>query len=427
MNTVKVRCEGALRLPLADMTPLQGNLKDLTKENFAKLKASFLKHGFTFPFFVWQSGGKNYILDGHQRDRVLRELAKDKGVTLPDTYPAVPIHARDRREAAELLLKATSQYGTITDEGLYEFLNAEGIPIQDIKDELVFDGLDMDDFADGYAPEGAGGLTDPDAVPEPPKVAISKPGDLWVLGEHRLLCGSASDLSDVERLMNGEKAVLLATDPPYGVSFQGAKYNPRAKDWDAIQNDDRRAGDLQEWLTKIWLLWIPQFVDERFAFYCWTAAKSEYVASLAAAAAAAVHVQSQIIWVKNVFALGQADYQWAHENCLYGFLQGKKHFWYGGRAQRSTWMIKIIPTCDYQHPTQKPTELFEIPMKNHSKPGEVCAEPFAGSGSQFIAAEQLDRRCYGMEIEPKYCDVIVQRWEQFTGKKARLEKAKVPA
>jgi DNA modification methylase len=261
-----------------------------------------------------------------------------------------------------------------------------------------------------------------DEVPDPPAEPITKPGDLWLLGEHRLLCGDSTKAWDVGRVMNGVAAFLLATDPPYGVDFAGGKYNPRAKEWAGIANDKRQGGDLREWLGGCLKIWMPH-IREDAAFYFWTAAMQEGAAAAAAIKDAGLHIQSQIIWVKNCLVLGQADYHWRHENCWYAFKKGKKHRWNGGRSQTTVWECKKLANSSYVHPMQKPVELYAKAIENHTVHGDVVADPFVGSGTQIIAAEQLGRRCYAIELSPAYCDVCVERWEKLTGQKATLHAA----
>lgn len=267
--------------------------------------------------------------------------------------------------------------------------------------------------------ETTGGLTDPDAVPEVPKEATTKPGDLWCLGRHRLMVGDSGDPEHIAKLMDGERGRLMATDPPYGVDFSGAKYNPRAKAWDGIEGDKRQGSELRGWLAGVIAVWLPH-IDDDSAFYFWSAAMEEGSSAFGAIKDAGLHIQSQIIWVKNALVLGQADYQWRHENCWYAFKKGAHHRWLGGRAQTTVWEISKVANSEYVHPMQKPTELFAIPMRNHTAPGDVFLEPFSGSGSQFIAAEQEGRRCFGMELDPIHASTIVERWQNFTGKTAQL-------
>jgi DNA modification methylase len=210
----------------------------------------------------------------------------------------------------------------------------------------------------------------------------------------------------------------MATDPPYGVDFAGAKYNPRAKDWDGIANDKLQGADLRAFILAMLKAWLPH-LDDSAAFYFWTAAMEEGAAAAAAAVReSGLHIQSQIIWNKNALVLGQADYHWKHENCWYAFWKGKQHRWYGERDKTTVWEVSKVAHSEYVHPMQKPVELYEIPQQHHTQQGEIVAEPFSGSGSQLIAAERLGRRCYAMEVAPVYVDVAVARWEAFTGKKA---------
>lgn len=278
-------------------------------------------------------------------------------------------------------------------------------------------GWDKEDLAAIWAMDFAP-RTDPDEVPEIPKVPISKKGDLWLLGDskdpHRLICGDSSDIDAVKKLMNGRKAFLMATDPPYGVDFSGAKYNPRAKAWAGIKGDKRQGMDLEGFMVNFLEAWQPH-MEEQAAYYFWTAAMEEGHAMYRGIKESGLHIQSSIIWAKNVFAMGQADYQWKHEQCWYAFQKGKHHRWYGGRTLTTLWEIKRIATSAYLHPMQKPVELYGIPIDNHTRASEVVAEPFCGSGTQIIAAQTAGRICYAMELDPIYVDVTLARFAAYTG------------
>lgn len=256
-------------------------------------------------------------------------------------------------------------------------------------------------------------VTDPDKIPEPPIVPVSKLGDLWTLGEHRLMCGDSCDAKAVAKLMNGKKSHLVATDPPYGVEFGKANHNPTAKDWGAVKGDNRQSNELRSWLTSVLKLWIKHTLIDS-SFYVWSASLAEGHRFYEAIIDAGLHVQSQIIWSKNVFAMGQADYQWKHEPCWYAFFKGEKHRWFGDRDKTTVWDVKRLATSAYLHPMQKPVDLYEIPMQHHTRPGAIVAEPFSGSGTQIIAAQNLGRVCYAMELDPVYVDVALQRWADFT-------------
>lgn len=265
--------------------------------------------------------------------------------------------------------------------------------------------------------------TDPDKIPPAPKEPVTKLGDLWLLGDHRLLCGDSSKKGDVELLMDGRKAVLMVTDPPYGVDFTSNQYvgpaKMRAKPWPGITGDCRQGLELKEFMVGFFDVWLDT-MSEDAAYYLWSAAMAEGFAMLEAVKDSGLHVQSQIVWAKNVLVLGMADYHWKHEVCWYAFKKGAKHRWFGGRDKTTLWEVKKVANAEYLHPMQKPVDLYKIPMENHTTSGEVCAEPFSGSGTQIIAAEEMGRVVYACELDPVYCDVAKIRWEQYTGKKAVL-------
>lgn len=277
------------------------------------------------------------------------------------------------------------------------------------------------------------GKADPDDVPPVPETPVTQPGDLWVLGEHRVLCGDATREEDVARVMNGQRAVLMNTDPPYGVSYanddrpnpRGAK-PPVAKP--RVANDEMRDEQLQAFLEAAFSAAKTHALADAAAWYLWHADLTQAFFA-AAAAAANVVLHRQIIWVKPVLLLTRGQYHWKHEPCFFGWVQGHQPPDYGRgggeRDQTTIWEIASVTRKEreiFNHSTPKPTALFAIPLVKHTRAGAVCYEPFAGSGPQFIAAEQLERRCYGLELEPRFCDVIVRRWEAFTGKTAELQR-----
>ncbi|MDE2104732.1 MAG: site-specific DNA-methyltransferase [Patescibacteria group bacterium] len=271
-----------------------------------------------------------------------------------------------------------------------------------------------DQFVDG-SPQPVALPVDPaDDAPPPPKIARCRRGDIWTLGRHRLMCGDSANASDVLLLVQDQKLSLMATDPPYGVRFGEANHNPRAKQWDAIEGDAREGQLLRRWFASVLLVWLPM-IRRDSAFYVWSASLKEGHRLYEAVEDAGLHVQGQVVWIKNVFALGQADYQWCHEPCWYAFFKGENHRWYGGRDKRTTWEVKKLANSSYLHPAQKPVELYARPIEWNTEKGDAIAEPFAGSGTQFIAAESLGRTCIGMEIDPVYCDVTLRRWAIYTG------------
>jgi DNA modification methylase len=232
-------------------------------------------------------------------------------------------------------------------------------------------------------------------------------GDLFEIGEHRLLCGDSTDSDAVARLMNGEKALLMNTDPPYGIAYvKNAKSKGQSESFNDIENDELDGEKLQIFLEDTIRSALPFLVDN-CPFYLWHPMLTQGTFFAAAAAAADILINRQIIWVKPSLVFGRGDYHWRHELCFYGWRRGHKPVFYGARNQTTIW--EVGRENDKIHPTQKPVELFTIPINNHTKVGEIIYEPFSGSGSQFVSAEQLKRKCYGMELDPKYCQVIIDR------------------
>ena len=289
--------------------------------------------------------------------------------------------------------------------------------------------------------EPATGNCDPDDVPEPPVEPFSKRGDLWLLGDHRILCGDSTSAEDLARLMGGERAGLMNTDPPYGVAYANDdRPNPGvAKPRVAkprVANDELCDEVLQEFLEAAFKPAVALALKKDAAWYLWHAHLTQgYFA--AAAAAANVVLHRQIIWVKPVLLLGRGQYHWKHEPAFMGWVKGHQPPDYGEgngeRTQTTVWEIGSVTQAErkeFNHSSPKPVGLFEIPIIKHLRRGEICYEPFSGSGPQIIAAEMHGRRCFACELEPRYVDVAVARWEKFTGRKAikadTVEKPKAP-
>ena len=260
------------------------------------------------------------------------------------------------------------------------------------------------------------GLTDADDVPEVPEEPITKPGDLWILGNHRLLCGDSTDTVALERLMAGRNADLWLTDPPYNVNYEG-----KTSDALKIQNDSMKDGEFRQFLHDVYVA-ANCFLRTGAVFYIWHA-DSEGYNFRGAANDVGWKVRQCIIWLKSCLVMGRQDYQWKHEPCLYGWTEGAAHYW-GSDRKQTTVLEFAKPSRNKEHPTMKPVELFEYQMANSSKQGDIVLDSFGGSGTTMIAAERLHRHARLMELDPKYCDVIVKRWENFTGKKAMLEEIK---
>lgn len=409
---IRIECEGAENLPLGSLIPTQDELKELSNDNYAKLKNEILAEGFSFPFFVWKHEGRNQILDGHHRRLVLLKM-REEGYDIPD-LPCAIVKANNEREAARKLLAVTSQYAKITDQGLYEFMNKFDIDMEEMKGRFEFSDIDMELFEDNFfgsadeAPEG-----DEDAVPEIPKDPVTRKGDVWLLGKHRLLCGDSTSIDELEKLCNGLKVDMWLTDPPYNVDYEG-----KTKDALTIENDKMNDGDFRQFLTDSYTA-ADTVMKPGAVFYIWHA-DSEGYNFRGAAQDAGWKVRQCLIWKKQTMVMGRQDYHWKHEPCLYGWKEGAGHLWASDRKQ-TTIMEFDRPFRNAEHPTMKPIDLFEYQMLNNTKGGDIVLDSFSGSGTTIIAAEKNGRIGYGMEFDPKYCDVIVERWQEYTGKKAKLE------
>jgi DNA modification methylase len=270
---------------------------------------------------------------------------------------------------------------------------------------------------DALLAEKTEGLTDPDDVPETPAVPVTVPGDVWLLGKHRIVCGDCTVADDVAKALNGVTPHLMVTDPPYGVEYDANFRNGIKRANGSIVsafavgkvlNDDRA-----DW-SEAWALF-PGDVA-----YVWHAGihAGTVCDSLISCGFA---IRSQIIWAKSNFAIGRGDYHWMHEPCWYAVREGKKGHYSGDRKQTTLWQIPKPQKSETGHSTQKPIECMKRPIENNSSPGQAVYEPFSGSGTTIIAAEMTGRVCHAIELNPAYVDVAVKRWQDFTGMQATLE------
>jgi DNA modification methylase len=290
-----------------------------------------------------------------------------------------------------------------------ELLSLELIELKELDFDLSLTGFgaaELDRYLDATT-----GLTDEDAAPEPPDLPVSKVGDLWILGSHRVLCGDATKPDDVERLLNGISPALMATDPPYGV-----EYNPEWRAKAGVNKNQSKLGKVQNDNTADWGEAWALFPGD--VMYVWHAGRHAAIVQKSIEACG-FEIRSQIIWAKDRFALSRGNYHWQHEPCWYA-VRNNAH-WNGDRSQSTLWHIKAREDDGHGHGTQKPVECMRRPMLNNSDPGQTVYDPFLGSGTSIIAAETTRRICYGLEINPAYCDVIVRRWQDYTGKAAQLD------
>ena len=280
--------------------------------------------------------------------------------------------------------------------------------------EEEIDGLDFDGFDFGF---DMSAFEEPQTIieDEPPEVdeenePITQLGDIWQLGDHRLMCGDSTDAGTVAILMDGKQADLFLTDPPYNVAYEG-----KTKDALTIENDKMESDKFREFLTSAFTAAVS-VLKEGGGFYIWFASR-EHCNFETALNDSGLEVRQELIWKKNTMVLGRQDYQWKHEPCLYGWKDGASHNWYSDRCQ-TTILEFDKPARNGEHPTMKPVELFAYQIQNSTKKNDIVLDLFGGSGTTIIACEQTGRIGYSMELDPKYCDVIIKRYENLTGKKA---------
>ncbi len=375
------------------------NARKHGKKNLDSIKGSLAKFGQQKPIVVTF---ENVIVAGNGTLQAAKELGWEEIDIVRTNLKGSDITAfgiADNR---------TSELAEWDDDVLKELL--EGLKEEDF--DLSAIGFDDGDFAAITGGKSKEGLTDPDDVPEPPKVPITKLGDIWQLGNHRLMCGDSTDLAQVEKLMDGHKADMWLTDPPYNVAYEG-----KTKEAMTIQNDSMSDGDFREFLKRCYAA-ADNVMKPGAVFYIWHA-DSEGYTFRGAAFDIGWKVRQCLIWKKSSMVLGRQDYHWQHEPCLYGWKEGAGHLWTSDRKQ-TTILEFDRPSRNGEHPTMKPVALFGYQMLNNTKGADIVLDSFGGSGTTIMAAEQNGRYARLMELDPKYCDVIVKRWEDFTGQKAVL-------
>ena len=431
LKSIRVTCQGAATLPLEKLSPLQGDLKVLPEANHALLRESILRHGITFPFFVWRApkkkGGKcgsHFIIDAHQRDKVLQRLAED-GYAIPEV-PVVWIDALDEQEAKEKILLCNSNYGEMTEAGLGAFLMASMLDVPTLQSETVLP-FDLAALLAGEKPE-ADAEPQIDRAAELQKEWHTATGQLWSLGDHRLICGDCTDAKVIEKLMGGGMANICVTDPPYGVEYDPTWRDERAGSYGEdfgtaksinrgkVLNDDRSD----------WLAAFNQFKGD--VIYVWHGER-QILETAVNLEKAKFLVRNFIVWAKPSMVFGRGNYHSQHETCWYAVRKGKTASWAGDAKQTTLWEVAGMNPCGRResdaadektgHGTQKPIELMLRAIRNHE--GD-CYDPFLGSGTTLIACENLQRRCYGCEISPGYIAVILQRYQDATGKEPKLLK-----
>jgi len=368
-----------------------------------KVAASIKEFGFRQPIVT---DCEMVIIVGHTRLMAARKLGLTK----------VPVHVANGLTSAQVKAYRLAD-NRVHEEAEWndDLLAIELADLQGAGFDLSLTGFDDDELASLLA-EGNEGLTDPDEAPPVEEVAVSQSGDLWLLGKHRLLCGDSTKPADLDRVMDGNKADLIITDPPYNVDYEG-----KTKDALTIQNDSKTDKQFFEFLLAAYkaMLGVVKNGAGIYVFH----ADLEAVNFRRAFRESGWKLSQCCVWVKQTIVMGRSDYHWQHEPVLYGWKPTAGHRWYSDRKQSTVWRFDR-PTRSLEHPTMKPIELLEYPMKNSSRGGDVILDPFGGSGSTLIACEKNGRMARTIELDPLYCDVIIRRWQNFTGKEAKREDGK---
>jgi len=375
------------------------NARTHTDAQIDQIANSIRKFGWTNPILVDSNNG---VIAGHGRVLAARKL----GLT---RVPVIALaHLTLDQKRAYILADNQLALNAGWDK---ELLALELGELKDAGFELELIGFSGDELQSLTDKESAG-LTDEDAVPEAPVDPVTKPGDVYVLGNHRLLCGDSTVLANVEKVLDGTLADMVFTDPPYNVNYANtAKDKMRGKNR-AILNDDLGEG-FEKFLYDACVNMLT--VCKGAIYVCMSS--SELHTLQRAFVDAGGKWSTFVIWAKNTFTLGRADYQRQYEPILYGWKQGIDHFWCGARNQGDVWFVNK-PRVNDLHPTMKPVELVERAVQNSSKSRDIVLDCFGGSGTTMIACEKSGRQARLIELDPKYCDVIVKRWEEFTGKTA---------
>lgn len=384
-----------------DLIPYARNARVHSDAQVAEIAASITEYGWTNPILL---DGENGIIAGHGRLMAARKLGMD-------TVPTIDIIGLSNAQKRALILADNKM--ALNASWDTELLKIELSDLMGGGDKDFITGFsqeEIDTLLGQFDPESE---VEEDELPEPPSDPTSEPGDLWILGEHRLLCGDSTMPDDVARLMGDERADLWLTDPPYNVAYTGG-----TKDALTIQNDDMDDESFRQFLGAAYAA-ADSVLKEGAAFYIWHA-DSEGFNFRGACRDVGWKVRECLIWVKNAFVMGRQDYQWKHEPCLYGWKDGASHNWYSDRSQ-STVLEFNKPNRNGEHPTMKPVELFRYLVGNSTIRNGVVLDSFGGSGTTLIACEDIGRRARLLELDPAYCDVIIKRWQKFSGKKAVRE------
>lgn len=381
---------------ISKLIPYARNARTHSDEQVGQIAASIKEWGWTTPVLVDEQGG---IIAGHGRTLAAQKL----GMT------EVPVMVAkgwsDAKKRAYVLADNKLALNAGWDN---EMLALELAELQGLDFDLDLTGFTAEEIEALIPVEVTEGLTDEDEVPEIPKQPVTREGDVWVLGKHRLMCGDSCNIEAVTKLTEGGGVDMLLTDPPYNVAYEGG-----TKEKLTIQNDNMGNDQFRQFLRDAFVT-ADLMMKAGAVFYIWHA-DSEGYNFRGACSDAGWTVRQCLIWKKSSLVMGRQDYHWKHEPCLYGWKDGAGHLWAADRKQ-TTILEFDKPSRNGEHPTMKPVALFEYQLLNNTKGGDVVLDLFGGSGTTLIAAEKHGRHARLMELDPKYCDVIVKRWQDFTGK-----------
>lgn len=410
-----------------DLHPYERNARTHSPEQLDQVAASIKQFGWTNPVII---DGSNGIIAGHGRVQAAKNMGLEKVPTIQLT------HLSDAEKRAYILADNQLALNAGWDQ---DMLAAELHDIEALGFDLTTIGFESNELDQLLGDRTPGGTTHEDAVPDVPKKAITQPGDVWVLGDHLLICGDSTKAETYDALMEDHQAQTLWTDPPYNVDYKN-------DDGEGIQNDNMAAGAFISFLTDAFTAAAGKLEPGRGVYIAH--ADINTVPFRDAAASAGIAIKQCLIWVKNSFSLTRSDYQWQHEPILYGWREGAAHQWYGEydkstiidddsdptkltkdelleailELRRQSSIIRHNkPQRNALHPTMKPVDLITRMIKCTAKQGEVVLDPFGGSGSTLIACEKTRRHCRTIELDPKFCDVIVNRWQDYTGNEAYLD------
>lgn len=396
------------KIDISVLIPYARNARTHSDEQIAQIAGSIKEFGFNNPVLIDKDNG---VIAGHGRLAAARKLGLKE-------VPCIRLeHLTETQRKAYILADNRIALNSGWEAELLSLELSELLEGGVNLESLGFDADEIDALLNKIEPTE--GLTDEDATPEVPEEPVTKPGDVWILGKHRLMCGDSTSIEQAEKLMGGVKGDMVFTDPPYNVAYEGRgeknKLGP-------IKNDNMSDESFEQFCRDVFATYHSIMKPLACIYVCHPDSQTAPKLAFEKTFGELFKKSSTVIWVKQSAGMGWQDYRAQHEPILYGWKEGSgKHFYCGDRSKTTVWKIGRDAQASYVHPTQKPVALPEEAINNSSKGEDVIVDLFGGSGSTLIACEKTGRVNRSMELDPKYCDVIVKRWQDFTGKQATLE------